>query len=97
MLLDVREPDEAAHDALPGAVNVPISALLQAGRGEGETDAITALLRRAGLEGQQDLVTYCSAGVRAVRATRLLIRAGWTSAVLAPGAVDQLREQPELV
>ncbi|MGC0271385.1 ThiF family adenylyltransferase [Pseudactinotalea sp. Z1739] len=97
VLLDVREPDEAAHDALPGAVNVPISALLQAARGADETQAVTDLLRRAGLDDEQDVVTYCSAGVRAARATRLLTRAGWTSAVLAPGAVDHLRQEPELV
>lgn len=96
VLLDVREPHEADHDALPGAVNVPISALLQAARGTDEAGALTALLRDAGLNTRQDLVTYCSAGVRAARATRLLTRAGWTSAVLIPEAVDHLREQPEL-
>lgn len=100
VLLDVREPAEAAQDALPGAINVPISALLQAARGGDEVGAVTAVLREAGLDTERDLVdlvTYCSAGVRAARATRLLTRSGWTSAVLTPGAVDLLREQPELV
>src|SRR5690625_800698 len=94
-LVDVREPAEAAQDALPGAVNLPISVLLQVDRAENQGAEIAQLLREHGLQPDQDLVTYCSAGVRAARATRVLSRAGWSSAVLTPEAVDQLRAQVE--
>ncbi len=97
VLLDVREPDEAEQDALPGAVNLPISTLLQAARGHQAPAEIQALLRQVGLDDRSDLLTYCSAGVRAARATRLLVQAGWSSAVLPPEVVDALRAQPELV
>src|SRR5690625_4973628 len=71
VLVDVRDPGEAGQNRLPGAVNLPISVLLQAGRGTGNGTALASLLSDAGVAPESDLVTYCSAGVRAARATRL--------------------------
>lgn len=91
VLLDVREPAESAADALPGAVNVPVSALTQAARGGAAVTAIAELLTGSDVPVAAHLVTYCAAGVRAARATRLFTAAGRSSEVLAPAAVDELR------
>lgn len=93
VLVDVREPAEAGADALPGAINVPVSELIQAGRGPGASAQIAAVLADAGVPEQAQMITYCAAGVRATRATRLLTGAGRDAAVLAPGAVEEMREQ----
>lgn len=88
-LLDVREPSEHAVDGLAGAVNVPVSELLQAAR-DGH---VSELLVAAGVPVGTRLVAYCSAGVRAATAARLLADAGWRAHTLAPDAVTRLRER----
>ncbi len=89
VLLDVREPSEHAADGLAGAVNAPVSELLRAAR-DGQ---VSELLVAAGVPVGTRLVAYCSAGVRAARAARLLLDAGWHARALAPDAVAWLRER----
>ncbi|GMA33327.1 HesA/MoeB/ThiF family protein [Litorihabitans aurantiacus] len=91
VLLDVREPSEFAGDALPDAVNLPVSVLEQAARES--ADAVLALLADAGAPAGATLVTYCSAGVRAARAALALTDAGRDARVLHPDAVDHLRAE----
>jgi len=60
-ILDVREPEEVAQWAIPGAVNIPV----------GE------LTRRAGeIPGDQQVVVVCASGGRSAQATDALVRVG---------------------
>ncbi|OJV76446.1 MAG: hypothetical protein BGO37_10305 [Cellulomonas sp. 73-92] len=86
VLLDVREPSEHAVDALAGAVNVPISHLVQAARG----DQVAELLAAAGVPDDAQVVAYCSHGIRAARAVGILTEAGRRAGVLSPEAVARL-------
>lgn len=88
-LVDVREPSEHRADGLPDSVNAPLSQLLQAARAG--DDAVAGILADAGIVPRTRLVTYCSAGVRAARAARVLSGAGWRAHALSPQAVDTLR------
>lgn len=87
VLLDVREPSEHVVDALAGAVNVPISGLVQAAR----TDRVAELLAAAGVPEGAQVVAYCSHGIRAARAVGILTEAGWYADTLSPEAVNRLR------
>lgn len=69
-VLDVREPDEVAEWAIPGAVNVPLN----------------DLPRRAGEVPQdRQVVVVCASGNRSSKATEALDRAGWNVANLTGG------------
>lgn len=70
-LLDVREPEEVAEWAFPGALNIPLSQL--AGRA-GELPA------------DRTIVVACAAGVRSAAAAEALRRGGWTAENLSGGA-----------
>lgn len=87
VLLDVREPSEHAVDALTGAVNVPISDLVQAAR----VGQVSQVLAAAGVHDGSQVVAYCSHGIRAARAVDLLTEAGWRADTLLPEAVARLR------
>lgn len=69
-LLDVREPDEVAAQAFPGAHHIPLGEL---GERTGELP----------LEGA--IVVVCHAGVRSAVAAQALTRAGWPAESLAGG------------
>lgn len=69
-VLDVREPEEVAAWAFPGAHHVPLGEL---GDRTGELP----------LEGE--IVVVCHAGVRSAVAAEALTRAGWPSTSLAGG------------
>lgn len=91
VLLDVREPSEYDVDGLPGAVNLPVSAILQTG-GDGDADAaLRDLLAAVGVADDAPLVAYCAAGIRAARAARPLTAAGRSVLVLSPEGVATLR------
>lgn len=90
-LLDVREPSEFAVDALPGAVNVPVSALVQASRSGAA--AVGRLLTAAGADPAAQLVAYCAVGARSARAVQLLGATGHRARTLAPAAVTAIRDQ----
>lgn len=90
-LLDVREPSEFALDALPGAVNVPVSALVQASRHG--PDVVRALLAEAGADPDGMLVAYCAVGARSARAVQLLVATEHRARTLAPAAVTAIRAE----
>ncbi|MGH9087944.1 MAG: rhodanese-like domain-containing protein [Acidimicrobiales bacterium] len=71
-VLDVREVDEVAEWAFPGALNVPLSEL---GNRTGE------------LPEDRPIVVVCHAGVRSAAAADALCRAGWPAENLAGGVV----------
>ncbi len=62
LLLDVREPAECAGGMIEGAANVPLGRL--------EREGLAAL--PTGFGADAPLVVYCAAGVRSLRAVRLL-------------------------
>ena len=68
VLVDVREPDEYAAEAIPGAVNLPLSAFDPA--------------RVPRPAGGQHLVMHCQRGVRCAPAAAQMVAAGWTGEVV---------------
>lgn len=75
-VLDVREPDEVAEWAFPGAHHVPLGDLGDR-TGELPLDA--------------PIVVVCHAGVRSAVAAEALTRAGWPASNLAGGVEAWLR------
>jgi rhodanese-related sulfurtransferase len=71
-LLDVREPEEVAAWAFPGAVNIPLGQL------GGRLEELPA---------GKPIVVACHAGVRSAAAAEELTRRGWPAQNLAGGAV----------
>lgn len=69
-VLDVREPEEVAAQAFPGAHHIPLGEL---GERTGELP----------LDGA--IVVVCHAGVRSAVAAQALTRAGWPAESLAGG------------
>ena len=74
LVVDVREPDEHAESAVPGAVLLPLGRLLTA---EGRTTLPTDV----------PLVLHCHQGSRAEAAALALHRAGFTGLSLLSGAI----------
>jgi sulfur-carrier protein adenylyltransferase/sulfurtransferase len=70
LLLDVREPMEFQLTRLPGAVLIPLADLPE---------------RLGDIDGTRDIVVYCHHGVRSVRATGLLLAAGYRARNLTGG------------
>ncbi|HEY5153749.1 MAG TPA: MBL fold metallo-hydrolase [Acidimicrobiales bacterium] len=69
-ILDVREPDEVAEWAIPGAMNIPVGQLAQ----------------RAGeIPRDEQVVVVCAAGGRSAQATAALTRDGWDAYDLRGG------------
>ncbi|MEO1170482.1 MAG: rhodanese-like domain-containing protein [Myxococcota bacterium] len=66
-LVDVRSPEEFRGGAVPGAVNIPISAVVDGIRSENLPKNAVILL-------------YCASGVRSARAESLLKGAGYKNA-----------------
>ena len=62
LILDVRNPDEAASGALPGSVNIPL-------------DEIG--LRKDELPEDKEIIIHCSTGMRAEMAYKILTKAGF--------------------
>ena len=75
LLLDVREPWEHAHVALPGSVLIPLGELPVRAR---EVTAAPGTL----------VVTYCHHGVRSLSAAALLARHGLTDVASLAGGID---------
>jgi rhodanese-related sulfurtransferase len=70
LVLDVREDEEVAAVAFPGARHIPMGELADR-TGELPTD--------------RDIVVVCAAGVRSATVTAALVRAGWPAVNLAGG------------
>ncbi|HVX20048.1 MAG TPA: rhodanese-like domain-containing protein [Acidimicrobiales bacterium] len=79
-VLDVREPDEVAEWAFPGAVNIPLG---QLGSRTGELPA------------GRPIVVVCHSGVRSAAAADALDKAGWPAENLAGGAVAWVSTEPD--
>ena len=62
VLIDVREPSEFAEGRVKGAVNVPLGTLQQ---------------RLGRLDSHAETYVICAHGNRSVRATKMLVRAGF--------------------
>ena len=75
LLIDVRERDEVALGAIPGAVHVPLGDL---GR---RIDEVAP-------EKSRRIVLYCAVGMRSLYAALELGRAGYTSAVSLAGGIE---------
>lgn len=73
VLLDVREPDEIATAALPGATLIPM----------GEIPA-----RYAELPSDRPIVVLCHAGSRSARVAQFLNDNGYPNAVNLAGGID---------
>lgn len=74
-LVDVREPHEFAAYAIPGAVNVPLSAI----RAGAVPDVVTA---------GEEVVVYCAAGVRSAQAVAILQEAGYGGMTSLDGGIE---------
>lgn len=77
VLVDVREDWERAICSLPGAVHLPLGALLQG----------TVDLARI-VPPDRPLVVYCHHGLRSARAVSVLHEAGYGRAVNLEGGID---------
>lgn len=69
-ILDVRNPDEVAEWAIPGAVNIPL----------GDLSARASEIPR-----DEDVVVVCASGGRSTQATDVLTRSGFTARDLTGG------------
>lgn len=74
-LLDVRQPEEHAHAAIPGSVLIPLGEL--AGR-------VNEVQPPVGVP----VVAYCHHGVRSLSAVTILERAGFTEVSSLHGGID---------
>ena len=82
VLLDVRRPGECAQGIVPGALRVPLAAVLD---GSG-----LAVLPGAGPE-DRPVVVYCASGRRSAVAAGALRARGWRGAVSLAGGIDRWR------
>ncbi|MGH8455428.1 MAG: rhodanese-like domain-containing protein [Stenotrophobium sp.] len=72
-LLDVRQPDEVALAALPGALNIPMNELPQ---------------RVAELDKTLPVIAFCHHGMRSEMAARFLVRSGFADVSHLGGGID---------
>jgi len=79
-ILDVREPDEVAEWAFPGAVNIPLGELPE---------------RTNELPTDKPIVVTCHMGGRSAAAAEALVRAGWPAENLAGGALAWVASAPD--
>lgn len=79
VVLDVREPEEVAEWAFPGAVHVPLGQLG---------------VRADELPTDRPIVVVCHAGVRSAMAAEALARGGWAAENLAGGVLAWLATEP---
>ena len=62
VVLDVREPDEVAHTAIPGSVNIPLGEVAD---------------RMGELDASRPTAVICAGGVRSAKAVTALTAAGY--------------------
>lgn len=77
-LVDVREPVELQISALPGAVLIPLTQLMQ---------------RLDEVDRDRPVVLFCRTGVRSVRALRLLTAQGYSQVFSLKGGINAWAEQ----
>lgn len=85
LLVDARAPDQYAGEVvrsgraghIPGAINIPSATLFDPATGIWKSDeALAAILREAGVSGEQPTVAYCGGGVSATSVLFALHRTG---------------------
>ena len=74
LLLDVRNPQEVAAEAVPGAVNIPLPALRS---------------RLAELPRDREIAVICRSAVRAYYATRILLQNGFKAKNISGGMLSR--------
>ena len=74
-LLDVREPEEVAICALPGAQNIPMLRLF-------------AGLTEPSVKPDAALVVYCHIGIRSLDAAEFLLQQGYANVRSLAGGID---------
>lgn len=83
-LIDVREPQEHAALAVPGSFNLPLSLIRQATSDPSLQAAIDTILPSR----QGRYALYCAAGVRSLKALKLLTDAGFSDLYSVEGGID---------
>ncbi|WP_237225232.1 ThiF family adenylyltransferase [Rothia nasisuis] len=83
-LIDVREPHEHAALAVPGSFNLPLSLIEAAPTDPALGAAIDAILPSH----QGRYALYCAAGVRSLKALKLLTDAGFSDLYSVEGGID---------
>ena len=83
-LIDVREPHEHRALAVPGSFNLPLSLIRQAASDPSVQPAIDTVLPSH--RGRYAL--YCAAGVRSLKALKLLTDAGFSDIYSVEGGID---------
>jgi rhodanese-related sulfurtransferase len=78
VLLDVRNPEELAVEAVPGAINIPLP-LLRARLNE--------------LPRDREILVICRSAQRAYNATRILLQNGFTARILSGGMLSRTNLQ----
>ncbi|MCB1148185.1 MAG: rhodanese-like domain-containing protein [Leptospiraceae bacterium] len=72
LVVDVRTPMEFQMGHFPGAVNIPV-------------DAVMARIQEFGKDKAKPIVVYCASGARSGGAQRMLSQAGYTNVVNGGG------------
>lgn len=76
LLIDVREPDEYAAGAIPGAKNLPLSSLEKTLKLS--ADAFKQQIGYSKPDKSQEIVFYCKAGVRSTNASNIAEQLGYS-------------------
>ncbi len=77
MLIDVRNPEEYAEGHAPGAIHLPLMAIMYGNLGVLDT-----------VDKNECLELYCLSGGRAERARELLVAKGFTNVINRGGLAD---------
>ena len=87
-----REPIDPVAGHIPGAVNVPVTELVQGGGRLLDADALRARFASAGVEDGAFVGTYCGSGVAASHAVLALALAGIPAALYAGSWSDWITD-----
>lgn len=77
-IIDVREPDEVAFEAIPGAKNIPMSQLEKG--------------KPSGISPNDRLFVICQSGGRSCRASDILRACGFTNVIDVAGGVNAFKK-----
>jgi len=88
------EPLDPAAGHIPGAVNVPMAALLEPDGTVRDADALRAVFAAAGVDGETPVAAYCGSGVTAAHTALVLAGLGIDAAVF-PGSWSAWANTPD--
>ncbi|MCG7308571.1 ThiF family adenylyltransferase [Brachybacterium sp. ACRRE] len=96
LILDVRDPEEAARLRIPGARLLPLAELEARAEGKSEGDLLAGLAPAPGA--RRSLIVHCERDPRSVRAARLLSAHGADDVRYVRGGIQELaRLAPEVL